>query len=161
LQIIKHRVVTKNLMVFLRECSTPINVMAWRSSVAAPFLLVLLFLTSCVVPIAAPVPAANNAKKARYVAELEPPSEYNHSYDGLVEERVLPVAEVRVVCDSLGASHSSADASTPGGTAACAWVNDDTCFIILPDDELAPVDTYRRHEIAHCNGWPADHPHDG
>jgi hypothetical protein len=132
--------------------------MAWKSSVAAPFLLVLLFLTSCVVPIAAPVPAA---KKARYVAELEPPSQYNHSYDGLVEERVLPVAEVRVVCDSLGASHSSADASAPGGTAACAWVNDDTCFIILPDDELASVDTYRRHETAHCNGWPADHPHDG
>ena len=135
--------------------------MNWKSSAAAPFLLVLLFLTSCVVPIAAPGPAANNAKKARYLAELEPPSEYNHSYDGPVEQRVLPVAEVRVVCDSLGASHSSADASAPGGTAACAWVNDDTCFIILPDDELAPVDTYRRHEIAHCNGWPADHPHNG
>jgi len=136
--------------------------MSWKSSVAALFLLVLLFLTSCVGPIAAPVPATNNAKKARYVAELEPPSQYNHPYyDGPVEERVLSVAEVRVLCDSLGASHSSADASAPGGTAACAWVNDDTCFIILPDDELAPIDTYRRHETAHCNGWPANHPHDG
>ena len=134
--------------------------MNWKSSVAAPLLLMMLFLTSCVA--AAPVPAANNAKRARYVAELEPPSQYSHPYyDGPVEERVLPVAEVRVLCDSLGASHSSADASAPGGTAACAWVNDDTCFIILPADELAPVDTYRRHENAHCNGWPADHPHDG
>jgi hypothetical protein len=132
--------------------------MSWKSSVAAPFLLVLPFLTSCVVPIAAPAPLANNAKKARYLAELEPPSQYNHPYDGLVGERVMPVAEARVLCDSLGASHSSADA--PGGV-ACAWVSDDTCFIILPDDELAPVDTYRRHEIAHCNGWPADHPRDG
>ena len=69
--------------------------MNWRSSVAAPLLLMMLFLTSCVAPIAAPVPA-NNAKKARYVAELEPPSQYNHPYyDGPVEERVLPVAEVR------------------------------------------------------------------
>jgi hypothetical protein len=135
--------------------------MSFKSSVAAPFLLALLFLTSCVFPIAVPVPVANNAKKARYLAELEPPSQYNHPYDGQVDERVMPVAEVRVLCDSLGASHSSADASAPGGTAACAWVNDDTCFIILPDDELAPIDTYRRHEIAHCNGWPADHPHDG
>jgi hypothetical protein len=135
--------------------------MSFKSSVAAPFLLVLLFLTSCVFPIAVPVPVANNAKKARYLAELEPPSQYNHPYDGQVDERVMPVAEVRVLCDSLGASHSSADASAPGGTAACAWVNDDTCFIILPDDELAPIGTYRRHEIAHCNGWPADHPHDG
>jgi len=96
-------------------------------------------------------------KKARYVAELEPPSQYDHPYEGLVGERLMPVAETRVICDSLGASHSSADA--PGGV-ACAWVSDNTCFIILPDDELAPVDTYRRHEVAHCNGWPADHPHD-
>ena len=96
--------------------STHSDVMNWRSSVAAPLLLMMLFLTSCVAPIAAPVPA-NNAKKARYVAELEPPSQYNHPYyDGPVEERVLPVAEVRVLCDSLGASHSSADASAPGGT---------------------------------------------
>ncbi len=120
----------------------------------------LLFLTSCVIPIAVPVPAANNAKKARYLAEFEPPSQYDHPYGGSVDRRVMPVAEVRVVCDSLDASHSSADASAPGGV-ACAWVNDDTCFIILPDDEVAPVDTYRRHEIAHCNGWPGDHPHDG
>jgi len=134
--------------------------MSWESSVAAPFLLVLLFLTSCVAPIAAPAPVANNAKKVRDLTELEPPLHYNHPYDGLVEERVLPVAEARVVCTSLGASHSSADASAPGGV-ACAWVSDDICFIILPDDEVAPVDTYRRHEIAHCNGWPADHPHDG
>ena len=132
--------------------STHDDIMSGKSSVAAPFLLVLL--TSCV--------AANNVKKARYVAELEPPSQYNHPYyDGPVEERVLPVAEVRILCESLGASHSSADASAPGGTAACAWVNDDTCFIVLPDDELAPVDTYRQHETAHCNGWPADHPRDG
>jgi hypothetical protein len=110
--------------------------MSWKSSVAAPFLLVLPFLTSCAVPIAAPAPVANNAKKARYLAELEPSSQYNHPYDGLVGERVMPVAEARVLCDSLGASHSSADA--PGGV-ACAWVSDDTCFIILPDDELAPV----------------------
>ena len=129
--------------------------MSWKVSAAAPSLLVLLFLTSCVAPVAAPVSAA---KKARYLAELEPPSQYDHPYDGLVGERLMPVAEARVICNSLGASHSSADA--PEGV-ACAWVSDNTCFIILPDDELAPVDIYRRHEVAHCNGWPADHPRDG
>jgi len=135
--------------------------MSWKSSVAAPFLLVLLFLTSCVVPISAPVPVPDNAKRmARNLIELEPPQQYDHPYDGLVEERVLPLAEVSVVCASLGASHSGADASAPGGV-ACAWVSNNTCCIILPYDEVAPVDTYRRHEIAHCNGWPADHPHDG
>ena len=74
--------------------------MNWKSSVAAPLLLMMLFLTSCVA--AAPVPAANNAKRARYVAELEPPSQYSHPYyDGPVEERVLPVAEVRVLVTHL------------------------------------------------------------
>jgi hypothetical protein len=134
--------------------------MSWNSSVAALFLLALLFLTSCAVPIAASVGVADNAKRGRNLIEFNPPPQYDHPYDGPVEERVLPVAEVRVVCASLGASHLGADASAPGG-AACAWVSDDTCCIILPNDEVVPVDTYRRHEIAHCNGWPADHPHEG
>ena len=34
------------------------------------------------------------------------------------------------------------------------------CDVVIPNDGQAPVDTYRRHEIAHCNGWPANHPHD-
>src|SRR5262249_50533861 len=114
-----------------------------------------------VVPVSAPVPVPDNAKRmARNLIELEPPLQYDHPYDGLVEERVLPVAEVSVVCASLGASHSGADASAPGGV-ACAWVSDNTCCIILPYDEVAPVDTYRRHEIAHCNGCRGDPPHVG
>jgi hypothetical protein len=125
--------------------------MSCKSSVAAPFLLVLLFLTSCVIPV---------AHKAQYSTKLEPPAQYDHPYDGPVDERVMPVAEVHELCTSLGASHSSADASAPGGV-ACAWVSDGTCYIILPDDEQAPVAIYRRHEIAHCNGWPANHSHDG
>src|SRR5262249_56748334 len=75
------------------------DLMSWKSSVAAPFLLVLLFLPSCVVPISAPVPVPDNAKRmARNLIELEPPQQYDHPYDGLVEERVLPLAEVSVVC---------------------------------------------------------------
>jgi hypothetical protein len=38
-------------------------------------------------------------------------------------------------------------------------VSDGTCYIVLPSDEQAPVSTYRRHETAHCNGWPANHSH--
>jgi len=57
--------------------------MSWNSSVAAPFLLTFLFLTSCVIPI--PVPAS----RARAAAKLEPPAQYNHAYDGQVVERVM------------------------------------------------------------------------
>jgi hypothetical protein len=88
--------------------------------------------------------------KVRYRLELEPPGQYNHPYAGRVVERVMPVAEVRALCTSVGAS---------GRFVACAWVNDGVCHIVLPNDEPAPVSTYRRHEIAHCNGWPASHPH--
>jgi hypothetical protein len=40
--------------------------------------------------------------KIRYLAELEPPAQYNHPYHGPVVERVMPVAEVRAVCRSVG-----------------------------------------------------------
>jgi hypothetical protein len=80
--------------------------------------------------------------------KLKPPVQYDHPYDGPVVERVMLMAEVRALCTSLGAS--------PRGV-ACSWVSDGTCYIVLPSDEQAPVSTYRRHEIAHCNGWPANH----
>jgi hypothetical protein len=82
--------------------------------------------------------------------KLAPPARYNHPYDGPVVERVMPVAEVRTLCTSQGASPRAV---------ACSWVSDGTCYIVLPSDEQAPVSTYRRHETAHCNGWPAQHPH--
>jgi hypothetical protein len=32
------------------------------------------------------------------------------------------------------------------------------CFIAIPADGPDPIPgDYRRHEIAHCNGWPANH----
>jgi hypothetical protein len=117
--------------------------MSWNRSVAAPSLLIFLFLTSCV-----PIPAS----PARAAAKLEPPAQYNHAYDGHVVERVMPEAEVRSVCMSMGLDFL---------TVACSWQSNDTCYVVIPDDGQAPVDTYRRHEIAHCNGWPANHPHDG
>ena len=91
------------------------------------------------------------AKSAlRQDIKLEPPTRYNHPYDGPVVERVMPVADVRALCTSQGASPRSV---------ACSWVSDGTCYVILPNDEQAPVSTYRRHETAHRNGWPASHPH--
>jgi len=27
------------------------------------------------------------------------------------------------------------------------------CFVVLPTDGFDNIDNYRRHEIAHCNGW--------
>jgi hypothetical protein len=125
------------------------TVMSWKSLLTTPFLLVLLLLTSCVIPIPIAIPYVN---EARYEAKLEPPEQYNHPYNGQVVERVVPVAEARTLCMSMGADLLGV---------ACSWQSNGTCNIILPNDEYAPVATFRRHEIAHCNGWPANHPRDG
>jgi hypothetical protein len=106
---------------------------------------VLVIVTVAVV-VAMVVISAN----VRYRLKLKPPEQYDHPYPGRVDERVMPVAEVRALCRSVGAS---------GDFVACAWLSNGVCHIVLPNDESAPVSTYRRHEIAHCNGWPADHPH--
>jgi hypothetical protein len=109
-------------------------------------LLVLPLLTSCAYVSSA------------YTAELEPPEQYNHPYDGPVVERVMSEADVKPLCTSMGAS--------PSGV-ACSWQSGGTCYIVLPNDyvlpndQVAPVSIFRRHEIAHCNGWPANHPRDG
>jgi len=96
--------------------------MSWNSSVAAPFLLTFLFLTSCVIPI--PVPAS----PARVAAKLEPPAQYNHAYNGQVVEHVMPEAEARSVCISMG---------TDLFTVACSWQVNGTCYVIIPNDGQA------------------------
>ena len=89
---------------------------------------------------------------AHYAARLEPPTRYDHPYNGRVVERVVPKAEVPSLCMPMGADLLAA---------ACSLEGNGTCSIVLPSDGRAPVATFRRHEIAHCNGWPANHPQDG
>jgi hypothetical protein len=77
----------------------------------------------------------------------EPPAQYNHAYRGQVIERVLPLREARQICAHMGAA---AD--------ACSWSLKGKCFVIIPRDGPVPdLQAYRRHEVAHCNGWDRDH----
>jgi hypothetical protein len=78
---------------------------------------------------------------------LEPPTQYVHPYHGQVIERILPLEEARHVCASMGAP---AD--------ACAWSIKGKCHIIIPrDGPVSDLAAYRRHELAHCNGWSHSH----
>jgi hypothetical protein len=80
---------------------------------------------------------------------LEPPHAYVHSYHGQVIERVLPLGEARALCARMGAS---AD--------ACAWTSKGKCYLVIPrDGPVRALSAYRRHELAHCNGW--DHARGG
>jgi hypothetical protein len=79
----------------------------------------------------------------------EPPSAYVHRYRGHVIERVLPLSEARRVCAHMGAP---AD--------ACAWTVKGRCYIVIPrNGPVRDRGAYRRHEVAHCNGWDHDHGH--
>jgi len=98
-------------------------------------LLLLPLLTSCV-----------RYNFASYYAEFEPPARYDHPYDGPVVEQVLSLAQVREICgyENWG----------------CAWITAGTCYRVLLSDGPVSVSFLRRHETAHCNGWPGDHPRD-
>ena len=101
--------------------------------------------------IAAAVPAAADPVPLR----LNPPKQYDRPYTGvLVVLRADSQQRVRELC--------------PGtvfgwiGALACADVFGGWCRVVLAQDEVItkagfPPEILLRHEIAHCNGWPADH----
>ena len=75
---------------------------------------------------------------------MEPPAVYIHAHRGAVIEQVMPLGQARAACAKRGVR---AD--------ACSWVSKGRCYIVIPSKD-APVKSlaaYRRHEIAHCNGW--------
>jgi len=81
-----------------------------------------------------------------------PPERYDHPYNGVVIERVLPLDEVRKLCVYIGVGPAD-------GCSGYVTLQDgaQACFVVLPTDGFDNIDNYRRHEIAHCNGWPANH----
>lgn len=85
---------------------------------------------------------------------LLPPSEYDHPYPGDVQINLMDSQFVGKECRAWSGQPAPFDA------AGCAWVaDDDTCVVVLAGrTRKAPIADILRHEIAHCNGWPADHP---
>jgi hypothetical protein len=80
------------------------------------------------------------------VADL-PPAEYDHPYSGTLHVIRLNIFQVVDVCrDTMGANGFSC--ARPMGT---------SCTIIIPSNTVVG-DSLWRHEVAHCNGWPAHHP---
>jgi hypothetical protein len=77
---------------------------------------------------------------------LVPPLQYDHAYNGPVIEQRLSALEVFFLCH--------------GPTTACSWVSKRVCHIVFSNSEKddRAIALIRRHETAHCNGWPASHP---
>jgi hypothetical protein len=74
-----------------------------------------------------------------------PPAEFDHPYHGKVIEQRLSRSQVESLCHGP----------------ACSWRDKKAvCHIAIVSDirDGRVVALVRRHELGHCNGWPADHP---
>jgi hypothetical protein len=119
-----------------------------------PIITIVAAIVVASVTPASTEPTGLAAKLANIKAGT-PPAEYDHPYTGtgtLVITRTQDQAETRKLCP------------TPFFNIAlgCAIRNAAGCWVIIsPDSVIARAglkyDFVKRHEIAHCNGWPTDH----
>lgn len=81
-----------------------------------------------------------------------PSAAYTHAYEGELRMHLLSRAEVFDICRY----ETGLDAPQFLG---CAVTWPIACDVYVVADLLEPLrGTVTRHEIAHCNGWPGDHP---
>jgi hypothetical protein len=83
---------------------------------------------------------------------LMPPAQYERPPKIPVIERVVPWNELQQFCRA-GIEAQKVRTATGYGVWGCSVVKDDKCYIARIDNPGV-----RRHELAHCNGWPKDHP---
>jgi hypothetical protein len=113
-------------------------------------------LTLALALIVTPAAAQSTSAAAAAAGErLLPPKEFDHPFAGeLIEVTALDQDNVRRWCPT---------AKFPRWALGCTpEIRPGRCWIVLaPDAEIIkagfPPELVRRHEIAHCNGWPADH----
>ncbi|HWM46932.1 MAG TPA: hypothetical protein VNR11_08470 [Xanthobacteraceae bacterium] len=85
-----------------------------------------------------------------------PPAVYDQPYKGRLEVKQGSLAQVEHICHTMEGIVSSYRAL------GCAKKFPGACFVMIPrigGKVTAHMQAQiRRHEIAHCNGWPAHHP---
>lgn len=87
----------------------------------------------------------------------EPPARFR-TYSGELITHTVPLGGATRLCRELSRTYYGKAAAYFPGSLGCAiggeLDGDDTCYIVVTKGK--PHVT--RHEIAHCAGWPADHP---
>jgi hypothetical protein len=101
---------------------------------------------------------------AEYKRELIPPPEYDRPYTGtLTIERVTDPAAVQMLCPNLGGGEHFGCAKVAKDLSWCNVYIVSDAFINKRSNEVTTLfghsyENFLQHEIAHCNGWPGDHP---
>ncbi len=86
-------------------------------------------------------------------APLDPPARFDHEFSGNLTIYRVNRANVQAECSDGGRLAVRKD------VAGCAISEGNDCTIYLAmKTRRAPIEAILRHEIAHCNGWPANHP---
>jgi hypothetical protein len=115
----------------------------------------ILTLTLALLTAAPALGGGAREPPADWLKQQEPPPQYAGPYEGKLTVRILPLEVVGLTC------------AARYGTWGCARVGATACTIIIPkigNSESGHFvtqrlqDLIRRHEIGHCNGWPATHP---
>lgn len=95
-----------------------------------------------------------------------PPANYDKPYNGALSEWRVALGRAASKCNAL-ARDLGEPANNPlmiGGRSlyGCAYPYKGECFIVYSYDpsgkDAKMADNVRRHEVAHCNGWPSWHP---
>jgi hypothetical protein len=103
---------------------------------------------------------ANIAMAGKNDPEWNPPTRFDHAYSGQLTVRYLPQKQVVTACAKLFAEYKVAAKSFPNQHGCSAITSPTSCIVIVVDKTyaLATPKAVLRHEIGHCNGWPASHP---
>lgn len=87
-----------------------------------------------------------------FLMAVPPPERYDYEYKGELTILRLSKEEANRRCDALRTSRT-------GSVAGCTLrYSDMKCTIILNRESVINEASLLRHEVAHCNGWPAHHP---
>jgi hypothetical protein len=115
-------------------------------------------LTLALALIVTPAAAQSTSAAAAAAGErLLPPKEFDHPFAGkLIVLTAFDQDDVRRLCPD------SKFSPTIGALGCAPGIGPKRCRIVLaPDADIIkagfPPELVKRHEIAHCKGWPADH----
>lgn len=75
---------------------------------------------------------------------LVPPQRFDHGYSGTLQVEIESSESIKFECGERAI--------------ACSMHFPGTCIVYLPEQSRLKREDILRHETAHCNGWPANHP---